>query len=124
MKKVIIFLAALAIILGIAGYWIYQKYAINYFKQLELVKNINTKIASMKIGTPRSSILKMLGKPEKIEVYMLGDQAVEFIFFRTKVTPLFGKDTEDSFTPLAIESSKGVMINWGNKFYLEVSSRK
>ncbi len=77
-------------------------------------------IALLSIAMPKSQVLELMGKPQKIEAYSLGGRTIEFLFYRVKGFNNYLQDCLQNFAPLAIENSNGLLLAWEPVFYEKV----
>ena len=121
MKKIILILLAIFVIIGLC--WVFLWNGLSRYESFGIAKSNNENIAKLKIGMSKNIVLQIMGVPQKVEAYSLGNQVVEFIFYRTKGSDLFIGDKEDNFLPIAIDNQSGMVINWGMKYYRDVSKQ-
>ena len=61
-----------------------------------------------------------MGPPNKIEVYAVGGRIFEFLLYRTGSFDILVKDKNTNFTPVAIDSSSGLVLSLDRKFYEQI----
>ena len=69
----------------------------------------------LKSGMSKNEVLGIMGVPYKTEVYLLGNRAIEFLFYKKRLN-IFSINNND-FLPVAIDSQSGVVISIEKKFY-------
>jgi len=67
----------------------------------------------------KSDVLRIMGPPNKVEVYYINGQVLEFLFYRTIAFDFFFKDKDANFLPVAVDNSSGRVLSLERKFYLE-----
>ncbi len=77
------------------------------------VKQQHKQVVQLQLGIARQKVRQLLGSPERVEVYPLGKNgSVEFLFY----------SGADEYNPIALESERGVVIGWGQRYYQETVS--
>jgi len=117
MKKIILALLAVFLIVGAAWFLLWN--GMERFKAVDIAKKNNANIAKVKIAMPKETALKIMGRPEKTEVFSNGGQIIEFLFYRTKGFNFLPLDSQENFTPIAIDYASGIVINWDLRYYKE-----
>ncbi len=85
------------------------------FISLITVKSNKRDISKLKSGMSKNEVLGIMGTPYKIEVRLLGNRAIEFLFYKKRFN-IFSINNND-FLPVAIDSQSGVVISIEKKFY-------
>jgi len=118
MKKVI--LALVVFILAAIVSWIFLCNGIGRYKSMVLANQNSKNIGKLKAGMTKKEILKIMGPPNKIEVYSLGSRVFEFMLYRTNGFANLFKDKEANYTAVALDSSSGIVLSLDRKFYNDV----
>jgi hypothetical protein len=124
MKKVT--LALIVVFLAAAVSWLFLFNGIGHYKSMVLAKQNSSSIAKLKSGITKKEVLRIMGPPNKIEVYAVGSRIFEFLLYRTGSFDILVKDKNTNFTPVAIDSSSGLVLSLDRKFYEQIlnSGRK
>jgi len=120
MKKIVLLVLCLLVIAACLGIY-FSGSTPGFIRQIKTVKVNNDNLKKLKINMPKKAVIEMFGYPERVEVMMLDNQAIEFLFYRTRIDVFFEKDKDANFTPLAFYSSTGKLIGWDRDFYKRIS---
>ena len=118
MKKIILALVIVAV--AAVGTWFYLYNGFGCVQSKFLAKQNNKNIAKLRPGMTKAEVLKLMGPPNKIEVYSIGSRIFEFLLYRTTGFCAIFKDKDANFLPVAVESQSGVVLSLDRKFYREV----
>jgi hypothetical protein len=120
MKKIM--LAFTVLFLAAAVSWLFLFNGIGHYKSMVLAKQNNSSIIKLKSGISKKEVLRIMGPPNKIEVYAVGSRIFEFLLYRTGSFDILVKDKNANFTPVAIDSSSGLVLSLDRKFYEDIVS--
>lgn len=122
MKKII--LAFIIIVLAAGLCWAYMYNGIGRYKSMVIAQQNNRNISKLKTGMTKTEVLKIMGPPNKIEVFALGTRVFEFLLYRTGSFEILFQDKDANFTPVALDSSSGVVLSLDRQFYNDVFSSR
>lgn len=77
-------------------------------------------IALLSIAMPRSQVLEIMGKPQKVEAYSLAGRTIEFLFYRIEGFNNYLQDCPKNFVPVAIENKNGLVLALEPVFYEKI----
>ena len=118
MKKIIV--ALIIFLLAAVISWLFLCNGIGHYKSMVLAKQNSSNIAKLKSGIIKKDVLKIMGRPDRIEVYTVDNRVFEFLLYRTGSFDVLVKDKSTNFTPVAIDSSSGLVLSLDRKFYKHV----
>jgi hypothetical protein len=118
MKKIIA--VAIVLILAAAISWMFLCNGIGRYKSMALANQNSKNISQLKAGMTKKEVLKIMGPPNKIEVYSLGGRIFEFMLYRTEGFASLFKDKEANYTAVALDSLSGVVLSLDRKFYNDI----
>lgn len=118
MKKIIA--ALIVFLLAAVVSWLFLCNGVGHYKSMVLAKQNSSNITKLKAGVTKKDILKIMGRPDKIEVYTADNRVLEFLLYRTKGFDVLVKDKSVNFTPVAIDSASGLVLSLDRKFYENV----
>lgn len=72
-------------------------------------------VSKLELGTPKKTILELLGSPDISEAKRLGDKELQVMFYRTQHKQADGITTPDECTPLLFVD--GQLVAWGDSAY-------
>ena len=118
MKKIM--LALVVLFLAAAVSWLFLCNGVGHYNSMVLAKQNSANILKLKLGMTKQDALKIMGPPNKIEVYVVRSQVFEFLLYRTRGFDVLIKDKSANFTPVAIDSSSGTLLSVDKKFYKQI----
>ncbi len=77
-------------------------------------------IVNLNIGMPRTQVLEIMGKPQKVEAYVLAGRIIEFLFYRINGFKYYPQDCPQNFVPVAIENKNGLVLSLEPNFYRKI----
>jgi hypothetical protein len=107
-KRTVVLFLLLAVV---AGIFFFKPRIERQVRDYQRAREQYKQLEKVQLGCSRDTLRRLLGSPERVEVYSLGagGGTVEFLFYA-------GAGERN---PIAIESARGVVISWGERFYRE-----
>ncbi|MFA5156772.1 MAG: hypothetical protein WC532_05205 [Candidatus Omnitrophota bacterium] len=117
MKKAVI--ALIVLVVAAAFTWLFLYNGIGRYKSMVFATNNSKNAEKLKAGMVKSEVLTIMGPPNKVEIYSVNGQILEFLLYRTKAFDFFFKDKEANFLPVAVDNTSGRVLSLDRSFYLE-----